>query len=293
MSALAQMVKQSILGSEEKKIVIIGANSFLANALVKAINRPEKIIGIYHNNTHLLNRQVMQVSVNDLATIKASDIAVVYILSAYIPDSDYRSDSDMLFKTNVKLTKTICEQFYQSKIVFCSSVSVYEQSQLPINEFSSLSNKSEYGISKLWGEAVVKYCSKYSIVRISSMYGGGMKHKSIIPYMIRDAKEKKQINVWGDGQRFQNYIHVSDVANYLIKAAANNQNDTFLATSLTSVCNKDLAELISQYTGARIIYTGTDDSPSFFYDNSYTNSILAYQPKINLETGLKELIQCQ
>ncbi len=277
----------------KSKILIMGSNSFLANALIDSLNMPEEIIGVYNENNFFLNNQIRQVHTSQVMHIGKSEINTVYIISAHIPTVERLLDRNKLYETNVKLIGDICQQFNDSKIVFCSSVSVYGENSGIINELSATTAKSEYGISKLWGECIVQNCASYSIMRISSMYGMGMKKTSIIPHMITNALTKKEVNVFGEGERYQNYIHVSDVANYLISAAKCKQNGIFLATTASSVTNKELANIIANYTNATVKYIGTDNSPSYHYDNRYTNSILKYQPKTQLETGIKELIQCQ
>jgi hypothetical protein len=42
-----------------------------------------------------------------------------------------------------------------------------------------------------------------------------MKENTLIPNYINQGLIKKEIEVWGNGSRLQNYIHVNDVVNVI------------------------------------------------------------------------------
>ena len=274
------------------KILIVGANGFLGNYLINFLKNDHYVIGIYHKNTNNLHSNVKNIPISDIKKIER-DFDYVFLLNASVITNKNISEKERnnLFTNNVVTTSLICEHFKNSRIVYCSSVSVYAKNNEIINEHSALGEQNEYGIAKLWAEHIVKKCARYAIVRCSSIYGEGMLEKTILPIYIKQALKEKKIKIWGDGLRCQDYINVCDVAKYLWLAAKSNLNDIFLSVYNKSYSNIEIAEIISKYTNAEIVFENEDKSPSFFYNNDYTQKKLLYSPQVNIENGIQSLIQ--
>ena len=274
-----------------RKILVVGANSFIALNLIHQLKIENEVTGVYHLNNDKLCNDIRNIPVQKLNELD-TEFDVVYILSAFIPgDPNDVNNSVKLFEANVRLVDCICKKFSKSRIVYASSVAVYKPRDAAITENDNEGGLNEYGISKLWGERIVSGNESFAIVRLSSVYGNGMKLTTIIPNYIKQAIESKVITVWGNGERRQDYIHVSDAVNFLNRASLFNGNGIFLATVSQSLSNLQLAEIISQLTGCHISLTGTDKSASFFYDNSYTRSKLQYTAAVPVELGISELIE--
>ncbi len=273
-----------------EKIVVIGTNNFLANELINLINDPKKIIGFYNKNIDKLNTSVEQINIQNFKTVNPDIISKVIIISASIPESN-NINRQNLFDVNIQLVEEICSHFTKSRIIFCSSVAVYGSPLGIINEKSHFNNVSEYGISKLWAEEIIKKCPKYAIVRISSMYGIGMKLNTIIPKIILSYLDNNKIVLYGKGERLQNYIHVHDVARYIYSASDVNDNNIYLAVNKKSYSNNELASIISQNKPNIVSNRFEDDSPSYIYNNDFTNKILNCTPNIVFEKSILELIE--
>lgn len=249
------------------------------------------VTGVYHKNGNLLFNDITNIPIEFLDDLPDL-FKEVYLVSAYIPSGKLSTVSrEDLYKTNVELIDKITSKYYRSRIIYCSSVSVYKIKNSDITEKDNEGGLNEYGISKLWGEKIIEQLPDYAIVRFSSVYGIGMKLSTIIPNYIKEALSKKQITVWGSGERRQNYIHVSDAINFLIKAAGFQGNEKFLATSVDSITNFELATIIAKLTDSKILFQGGDNSPSFSYNNNFTKSALSIQSQISIENGIIELIK--
>jgi UDP-glucose 4-epimerase len=277
---------------KQKRHLVIGSNSFLGNILSKKIDRiGDVVLGVYHKNTNNLFEGIEHVPIANLKNLK-KNFDVVYIVSAFVPDSKQKDIEQRLLEVNQELVATVCNQFKNSKIIYCSSVSVYEITEEIINEASVLSPATLYGESKRIGEEIVKKHFKYAVVRISSMYGVNMKATTFLPLIIKSAIENNQIKLYGDGKRQQNYIHVNDVANYLIASSFYPGNGTFLAVSSASISNSVVANAIKKVLkDINIIFRGEDKSKSYFYDNTETNRKLKLSPKKEFNTEVKSVIE--
>lgn len=273
-----------------KKTLIIGANSFLGLNIIKLLDDHD-ITGVYHKNTDkLVNTKIALLSVKEIFRLR-DEFDFVYFISAFIPKGENNSDNEMLYKVNIELLQNCLSQFSLAKFIFASSVSVYGESASVLNENSQSKNVGNYGLSKLWGENLVRRHNSFAIFRISSMYGEGMNQGTFLPTIIKKALSEKQIYLYGNGERKQNYIHVSDVAEMMVNSESVEKNGTYLAVDSISHSNKQVADLIRSFLPeVNISYQGTDSSTSFEYDASYTYNHFG-RPKIKLEIEIEHFIK--
>ncbi len=266
------------------KILIVGSNSILSKAILNQ-HLDDEVDVLYNSKTS--ENYFRQFPMDDLIQLN-DEYDYVYIVSAIL--SNHLDDIDMLFHVNVKLVKNISYQFPSAKLIYFSTVSVFDGlSDIIISENTTPTPESFYGISKLWAEKVIMKHSKFSILRISSMYGIGMKNLTFLPKIIDDAISKKQIRIFGDGLRYQNYIKVDDVAVLAKKTAELNENTVQLAIDKINYSNRQLAEIIKNETDCEILYEGFDSSRSVEYSQN-TFPYSAYNIT-SLEKGIKELIE--
>ena len=273
-----------------KTILVVGANSFIGSRLIQLLKETASTTGVYHNNTNRLPQDISLLQVDQIDQLN-DDFDEVYILSAFIPGKTaLPTDKQQLFEANVFLVDRICSKFSKSRVVLASSVSVYKPRQGAITENDNEGGLTEYGISKRRGEQIVQQLPSHAIVRFSSVYGPGMKPDTILPAYIQQALQQRIITVWGEGSRLQNYIHISDAVQFLIKAAACSSNGVFLATGGHSTSNRQLASIIAGKTSAAVSFTGQDAAASFVYDNTHTTQVLQYSASMPLEKGIEETI---
>ncbi|MBO2009507.1 NAD-dependent epimerase/dehydratase family protein [Hymenobacter negativus] len=274
-----------------QKCLVIGISSILAQEIVRQLlGAGAQVTGVYHRNTGPAVEGLKLVPIAALNTL-ADDFDSVFFISAYIPRKGEQIDNHRLFDTNVALPGQVCARFPRARVVYASSVSVYGQAPSPRTEQSAVLTPTAYGISKLWGEDVVKAHPLHAIVRISSMYGPGMHAETFLPFLIDAALHTQQLTLLGEGTRRQNYICVADAARVFVRAAAIADNGVFLAADQLGYTNREVAELVAQYIpDVALTYTGTDTTPSFDYDATYTYKTLGLPMPQLLATGLSELI---
>jgi nucleoside-diphosphate-sugar epimerase len=58
-----------------------------------------------------------------------------------------------------------------------------------------------------------------------------------------------------------------------------------------SFSNKEVAEIVASKTNAKIVFKGSDDSPSYFYKIDPLYQQLDFRPAYSLEQILLEMIQ--
>lgn len=202
-----------------------------------------------------------------------------------------KPEEEDLFAGNVKSTQIICSSFPKANIIFASTASIFGFQNGTIRENSLYLPNNGYAVSKLWAEQVVCKQNRYSIVRFSSLYGNGMRENTIIPNYVNQALSKGEIEVWGKGSRKQNYLHIQDAAKLMVAASVDTYRKIFLGVDHLEYSNLELAEMVSQKTGAKIKFVGQDGSKSVSYDNRFTRDTLNWKPAISFEAGISQYIE--
>lgn len=202
-------------------------------------------------------------------------------------------DAQTLYDGNVASTQKIADRFPNAKHIFISTVSVYGNNCDTITENTIVAPLSDYAKSKLEAEKIISQLEKSAIIRLSSLYGNGMKENTLIPNYTNQALKNQQIEVWGTGERRQNYIHASDVIALIHKVIAEEdwRPEIYLGTSDREHTNLEIARLIAAETGASITHKNTDASLSVKYDNRFTQNTLNWHPEINIENGIKSYLE--
>jgi len=276
-----------------KKVLVIGANGFLGrNVVSKCIDMGWITDVIVNNGREWLHNGIRNTyKTNYIEKLTETNYDYIINTAACIPYGQYNVPNPGLITANIILPLSLHNTFPDAKIIFSSSISVYGNATGVINELSDTISPTLYGLSKLSGELITQHHKVHAIIRFSSLYGAGMYTGSFIPRVVNDAKTKSKITLLGTGERKQNYLHISDAADYCIYAALNGENGVYLGVNTTAYENREVAKIVAEnLPGCEITNTGADSSPSFLYDNKHTIKSLKFSPQIRLEEGIKELI---
>jgi UDP-glucose 4-epimerase len=276
-----------------EKVLIIGINSFLGKAIYTQLGSSYNIIGVYNRNRDIIPIGIQTVQITEISDLEGRDFKYIFLVSSFIPTGDKTIEDENLIQANLILPAKISKLFPNSRIIFCSSVSVYENLEITsnISVKQAPSPYSKYALSKLWGERTIENHLSYAIIRISSMYGVGMKKLTFLPKIIENALSFGEIKLLGDGQRMQNYIHVNDVAQIAINAAHQENNFTINAVDKQSYSNKDIAAKIAEVIPCKLLLVGEDKSKSYSYDSSFTQESIGDIHYKDIKEGIKELIE--
>ena len=258
-------------------IYISGASGFIGKTIHELLNGKYSVRVIERNST--------------LPKLLSDDILV--IAHAAVSSGEKEVGIQELFEANVLYTEKLIQHFKYSKVIFLSTASIFCNESIITNN-SENKPQNSYSTSKFWGEQLAqKECLEYYILRLSSVYGLGMKEGTLIPNYVNQFQSKKRIEVWGKGERAQNYIHVFDVVE-LIELLIDldiNRKGVYLCVDNKEYSNYEIAMFIAENNRNEIDLIGTDDSPSLFYNNIGTKSVFGWEPKIALEKGLKKYIE--
>lgn len=272
------------------KILITGIKGFLGRNLIKSLDKHE-LFGLGTKEETISNIQVF--NSNDLDKLEL-DIDLVIICHAAVASGAKTVSNEKLFNVNVSLTEKIVDKFKNAFVIYISTTSVYDVNSDCIKESSNINPQSNYSLSKLWAEKIVSVNKKSVILRISSMFGIGMQENTLIPNYVNQAVKNGSIEVWGKGNRLQNYVHVDDVVQYINQIILNQENlygKILLGVSKKQYSNLEIAQIILNNTEGKINFINEDNSKSFCYNNNYTSVLLNWGPQVNIEERLKKYIE--
>lgn len=204
------------------KILITGSNGFIARNIIaygcseldvygigrspKAVRKDITYIQVDISNRRELFEQIMA---------RMSTVDIIVHAAAEISD-----DVEKLYSTNCYGTQNMVDLakiLKCKKFIYISSIPVIGRPiEIPITERHVVSPKTVYHYTKYFGEQIVAQLSVENIMactlRIASPVGAGMPCNKIFSVFVEKSRANKNIEIYGDGKRIQNYIDVRDLA---------------------------------------------------------------------------------
>jgi len=304
--------------------LVTGGAGFIGSHLCKSlIDDGFKVIcidnlitGSKKNIQNLLNNPAFEFIETDVVKTFVKDLpSINYIFHLASPASpiDYQNFPEETLLTNsigtLNMLKIAKEN--KAKFLLASTSEIYgDPKEHPQNEnykgnVNTFGPRACYDESKRFAETVVYvYLQKYDIdariIRIFNTYGPGMQKDDgrVISNFINWAIEDKPLNIDGDGTQTRSFCYVSDMVDGIKRSmfGKGTKSEIFNLGNPDEYKIKDLAEKIVDMTNSKsqIEYSEnfrTDDPMQRCPDISKAKDILGWEPKTNLETGIKKTIE--
>jgi UDP-glucose 4-epimerase len=190
------------------------------------------------------------------------------------------------------------------KIVYSSSAGIFgELKHLPIAEDHPTEPDTPYGVSKLAAEKLcLVYAHLYPLEAISlryfNVYGVNQRYDAygnVMPIFARWLLNGEPLVIYDDGEQTRDFVNVQDVAwANLLAATAEGVSGAFNIASGTAITINHLAELMrglgTNDVGVEYQPPRKGDVRDSLADISLAESTLEFQPRVDIENGLKEYI---
>ncbi|MFQ5964758.1 MAG: NAD-dependent epimerase/dehydratase family protein [Candidatus Scalinduaceae bacterium] len=313
---------------KDKKILITGGLGFLgsniAHQLVEYganVTLLDALLPLYGGNRFNIHgiEDKVEVIIGDIRdfrliekTVEGKDI--IYNLAGQVSYTDSIEipfeDIDINCKGHMIVLDACRHRNPHATIVFSSSRMVLGKIlYTPVDEKHPTEPLSIYGIHKLTGEKYYlayhkTYGLKTVILRITNPYGirQQMKHDkySLVGWFLRQAMERKTIQIFGDGKQLRDYIYVEDIINAFLtasisdKAVGNIYNAGFGKSHQFSDMVKTVLKVVGQ---GKLEYVPWPENYEKIETGSFKMSLekaksdLGWSPKIELEDGIKKMYE--
>ena len=264
---------------------------------------------ISHHNFHFIKGDITDYGqVFETLTKYNIDIIVNFAAESHVDRSI--EDSRAFIHTNVLGTQIMLDAAKRNNVKRFHQVSTDEvYGDLPLNrkdlkftENSHLKPSSPYSASKASADLLVMSYYKthnlpVSISRCSNNYGLNQDNEKLIPKVISNAINNKKIPIYSKGENIRDWIHVSDHVTAIEKILLSQKSigEVFNIGGENEVSNIELVNLILEKMSREsdlIEYVEDRKGHDLRYaiDNSKIFHMLKWQPVVNFNKGIDELI---
>ena len=299
------------------KILIMGGGRFIGRHLAKYLLNNNFEITIFDDLSN--SKQDMIESIGKVNFVKGDirdfellnksmqNHELVIHLAAKTSVSDSNENQENVIDVNVNGSQNVvksCNDCNISKLIVFSSAAVYGEGfeNKPHVENSATNPISPYGKSKLEMENIVKDASKTSnlnsiIFRLFNVYGEGQSdvYAGVIKKFVKNSLQDKSALIYGKGDQTRDFIHVSDVIEYIsraIKKIDDKKGEVYNIGTGKSISIKKLAsEIFSIFKKNPIVNYAEPLVADIKFSNATIDKaekMLGYSPKIGLKEGISK-----
>jgi dTDP-glucose 4,6-dehydratase len=308
------------------RILLTGAAGFLGSHLCdRLLGEGHEVIGLDNfvtgnreNLVHLVrnrNFSLIRQDVSDAINTRGKLDAVLHFASPASPNPDspfgYPNLPVETLKAGSLGTFNTLElsRINQSRFLFASTSEVYgdplEHPQVESywGHVNPIGLRSMYDEAKRFSEALIMayYRSKGSdtrIVRIFNTYGPRMRLDDgrVVPSFISQALRGEPLTIYGDGLQTRSFCYVDDLVDGIYRLLLSDEHLPINIGTPVETSILDFALMINRLTGNQV---GLEYQPDKRLDNdpqrrcpdiSRARSLLGWEPKVEIEEGLKRTI---
>lgn len=293
------------------KILVTGGSGFIGSWLANSLSKDNDVtaLDISSNKSNLENKKIKLIKQDLSKKFSLNNYDIIYHYAA-CPDVRLSGEkTDFIFKNNILSTYNLLEAIRKSdvgKIIFASTSAVYGHCVGSIVETQSLKPISNYGSSKVAGEALIQsYASTYGfdyvIIRHANIFGPKSRHGVIWDFYHKLKKNPKELLILGNGLQNKSYLYITDTLDATL-LASKQKNDIFNIGSDYQITVNNIAKIVADEMNlGKIIFSysssGKDpqpgwkgDVPSFLLDASKIKK-LGWKQKINTEDGIRKYVR--
>jgi nucleoside-diphosphate-sugar epimerase len=306
------------------KILITGGAGFIGSHLTKFhLAKNDEVIVI--DNFVTGNRKNLGSEINngnlkiieadiinfDFSSLPSFDI--IYDLASPASPKDFEILPIEILKTNSLGLMNVLDFFIKSNgktMVFSSTSEVYgdplehPQKESYFGHVNPVGIRSCYDEGKRFAEALMmayfrKYKKDIRIARVFNTYGPYMKRNDgrVVSNFVNQAINNQPLTVYGNGSQTRSFCYVSDMIEglYSLATTPNRAGEIINIGNPNEKTILEIADIIKKLSRSqsKIVFKtiGQDDPKKRCPDIIKAKKLLNWQPKINLEEGLKKTIE--
>ncbi len=298
--------------ANSKNILVTGATGFVGACLARRlIKNKDKVHIILRQNSNiwrikdvLKELNLHRADLTDFREIKKIKPQVIYHLATY-GAYPFQKDPKKIFQTNVLGTLNLlnaCLEVGFDMFINTGSSSEYGNKSKPMSEKDLLEPNTYYSLAKASQTLLCQHLARENnlpiiTLRLFSVYGPYEEPTRLVPILINNCLNDKDLSLaWPKTAR--DFIFVDDVVAAYLKVA----RSTKLAGHIFNIGTgkqsslKEIVSVVVKITKARVkqnwgaIPGRPFDTNIWLADISKTKKMLNWQPRYNLEAGLKKTV---
>jgi len=283
-------------------ILLLGGTGFIGQTLVRRIEQENSLKLMIHNSNFQTNATKFKGDIlkkdSFFNEIRENEIIINLLGQMTTNESDF---IDLNIIGGINLLQSCLEKKIK-KIILISSINVYgENLKQSSKENDLLKPKTFYGLIKMITEQMYEYFSKtyginVTILRLSGIYGPN-KNNGFLTKIIKSTKDKNLVPIcYNQGQQQRDMLYIDDAVDCIINSI-NNKNsvfDIFNVSSGKRYSIKELISIVEEISNTKITIKNSSEIPDekcIWADNLKAKKVLKFNPKINIESGLKYMIE--
>lgn len=304
--------------SKSKKILITGATGFVGAGLTRRLVKDKENVNIILRTSSnpwrikdILNNKNLAVHYGDLINARSIDKIVqkmqpriVYHLAAY-GGYPFQKEGSKIFKTNILGTLNLlkaCSKIDLELFINTGSSSEYGTKSGPMLEKDLLEPNSYYAVAKAGQTLLCQHMARENnlpiiTLRLFSVYGNFEEPTRLIPTLITSFLNGKEINLVSP-ETVRDFIFVDDVIDAYLKATRlpKLSGEIFNIGTGHQHSIKEVVSTVEKIIGTKVKTNWRAmpprpwDTNIWLADNSKARRLLKWQPKNNLEQGLRKTI---
>ena len=285
------------------KMLITGVGGYIGSNCLKFFKDDYEIFGIDKNANPAGNFIKGIVNLENLKSFNQEFDVIVHLAgSATVAEAENhpREETDKTIGSTKDLLEFIRLYNRNAKLIYASSAAVYgDKHGEKIKETNCTEPISTYGKNKLEAEDMCReYSKKYNldikIIRFFSVYGEGLRKQVLWSFSekLKRAGENKVV-CFGTGEEFRDFIHISDVVNFINIAINQNKDFDIFNCGTGQACKikNTLLELAKHYKSNvelcfdNIVHKG--DPISLVADIEKAKKA-GFTPRVSIQEGLEK-----
>lgn len=313
---------------KNKNIIITGGAGFIGSNLFEELVKNDNFVIVidnfndyYEGKEERFNELTENlVTDNDYSLIKGDllddsiysqierNVDIIFHLAAQAGVRYSIENASEVSHNNITSTVKILDYAIHNdvnKVVYASSSSVYGNPEYtPVDENHPKIPISPYAVSKLTGEIYADYYFREYDLPVTShrfytVYGPrgrpDMAIRKFFNYIFHD----KEIVIYGDGEQLRDFTYISDIVNGLVLSAENEKanGEVFNLGCSNPISVNELVDkmyaIVDKPKNVRYGSKKKGDVEVTHSDITKAQKILGYEPKINIDEGLKKTYQWQ
>lgn len=311
--------------SQERKIVVIGSNSFSGSDLIDLLLDDDRneVIGISRSpeksalflpykrrqtanfRFHQLDLNIHAPQIMELLDSFEPEYVVNFAAQSEVGPS--WEHPEQWFQTNAvslaKLMNVLKERRYLQRYVHISSPEVYGTCEGTITESAPVNPSTPYAASKAAADLflftlVKNFQFPLVMIRSTNVYGAHQQLFKIIPRAIIYLKMGRPIELHGGGQAVKSYIHIRDISRGELAALEKGRPGTIYHLSPDrGYAVRDVVQTICELMGRSFeestISVGErlGQDAAYVIDSTRARQEFGWRPQVSLEEGISGVVR--